>query len=95
MIKGKTYNLCEVFDDGDEDKIGEDHDDEIFSFLMGSQKKAEDGINKIKSPVREVDEFKQFLQMFTEVKVHFGDKVNTLLLEKLSSSSRLVLPGVL
>ena len=61
MIKGKTYNLCEVLDEGEEDHIGEGHDDEIFSFLMGSQKKAADGISKVKSPVKDVDEFKEFL----------------------------------
>lgn len=92
LVKGKTYNLCEVLMDDDEDSK---QNDEILDFLVSASRTAQRSIQYLISPVKDVDEFSEFSSMFAEMKGFFQEKVYPLIVEKLSSSARLVLPGIL
>lgn len=92
MIKGKSYSLSQVLQ---EEADSKDESEEILEFLMGSDRDAKKSIVNIKSKIIQVDEFREFIVMFNELKSFLGDKLNELILEKISSAARLVLPGIL
>lgn len=92
FIKGRTYNLAEILMDDEDTKSP---DDEIMEFLVGTGREAQKSIQDIESPIKGQDEFVQFRSMYLEIKDFFQEKLNPLILEKISSSAKLVLPGVL
>ena len=89
-VKGKTYNLNQVLmDDEDEGQ------DEIMEFLISGNRAAQKSIQYLCSPIKESDEFAEFSTVYGELRNFFQDRLNTLIVDKLSSSARLVLPGIL
>lgn len=92
LVKGKTYNLGELLQEEADNK---EESEEILEFLMGKDRVAKKSLENVKSKIMEVDEFKEFVQMFADLKAFFKEKLNEVLIEKLSSPAKLVLPGVL
>ena len=90
MTKGKSYNLSEVLMD---DEDGEQ--DEIMEFLVSANREAQRSIQNLSSPIKEIDEFNEFSTMFAELKNFFQEKLNSLIIDKLTSSAKIVLPGIL
>jgi hypothetical protein len=90
MTKGKSYNLSEVLMD---DEDGEQ--DEIMEFLVSANREAQRSIQNLSSPIKEIDEFNEFSTMFVELKNFFQEKLNSLIVDKLTSSAKIVLPGIL
>lgn len=92
LVKGKTYSLGQVLQEEVETKA---ESEEILEFLMGADREARKSLASIKSKVMEVDEFREFVQTFADLKAFFRERLNEVLLDKLSSAAKLVLPGVL
>lgn len=92
MVKGKAYNLSKVLQ---EEADSPEEQEEILEFLMGSDRDAKRSLTNIKSKVMKIDEFKEFIQMFTELKGFFREKIGDAIVDKLSSAARVVLPGIL
>lgn len=90
LIKGKTYNLHHVLMDD-----SEEGQDEVMEFLVSPNRAAQKSIQSLSSPIKDADEFGEFNSMFAELKSFFKDRLTTLIVDKLSSSARLVLPGIL
>lgn len=91
FVKGKTYNLAEILMDDEDNKP----DDEILDFLVSKNREAQRSIQELESPIKSTDEFNEFRIVYSEVKNFFQEKLNPMILERISSSAKIVLPGVL
>jgi hypothetical protein len=96
FIRGKVYGIDELLKDPEDlENEADNPEDEILNFLLEDTRKAEKAIKNIASPIKDIDEFEQFKLLFANLKKLLGDKINSELVENLSSVSRLVLPGIL
>lgn len=92
MLKGKTYHLDQLLHDEADNK---QESDEILEFMVGTDREAKRSLVNLKSKIMQIDEFREFVQMFAELKAFFREKLNQVIVEKLSSPARIVLPGIL
>lgn len=94
-IQGKMYNIDKIMAEDEVMKEEMNDDDEIMEFMLSHKREAQHSIKDLQTPAKQIDEFKEFQTMFSELRSFVGEKLKESILMKLSSSSQLVLEGIL